>query len=164
MLSYSSEDIVEIFQKAPNLNAAVKSFLKREVNKGDPAEKFAKAFKSACGQEERLKTFITKQHERFQREFMLLANYAHADFIGDVSEEIITTHSESFNETYSREADSVKITDQGEFNNIIKKAFSIVDHACKSKGFPSSGFLKNVFIATVFDEDLIEHVVNVLEH
>ena len=47
MESFETGDVVRSFRASPNLNAAIKNFLKREVRRGDAGGRFVKDFKGA---------------------------------------------------------------------------------------------------------------------
>ena len=164
MLTYSHDDIIATFRSAKNLNAAIKSFLKGEVTKGHPAERFAKSFRSAydAQDEARLTNFIEKNLPQFEKELLLIANYAHADVIGRASDRIISTHAESFNETYARSDGEITVTDPSSFKKIINNAFTIIEEELGQTDVPDTPFLRNVFILTIFDEDLVDKVSDVV--
>ena len=75
LLEYDAADVVALLKASSNLNAAVKHFIKNELE-GDPkAYKFAKAFKKAAlaARESALAEFVEKYLDDYEHLFYAMA-------------------------------------------------------------------------------------------
>ena len=163
MLPYTNKEIVDCFLSAKNPNSAVKTFLKKEVKKGDQAGKFAKTFRSVLTsadtqKESRVGGFVEKYLPDYEMHFISIASYAHPEIVENVANEIIDQFAEEFNETYEMDGDDLKVKDKTNFDRIGKQSLGIIDSKLTEHGFGSNAFLKNVVMVSIFDYKVLEVV------
>lgn len=163
MEQYTTSDIVGAFEAAPNLNAALKNFLKREIRRGDPTERLAKSFKVAISSKraDARREFIEKHADTNARFFLAVGKYAYGSSVDAISEDIISRHAEAFNATYDRSDDGVTVTDRDGFNRIIQMVRAELEEGLQSHGLPNSGFMLSILHHWIFDEDVLQEVLRV---
>lgn len=161
MFNFSSDDIYKAFEAAPNVNAALKNFLKREVQKGDPVERFVKDLKKAFSNNNptAIKVFIDKSLPDYNQHFLLLAGYANAEVVNEISESVISAHAEAFNETYDTDDSGITVTDRATFDTIIGDVVRIIDNGLKEHKMPESQFMKLVLVNSIFEDSVMKEVL-----
>lgn len=164
MLIYTSKDVVEILKKSKNINSAIKSFLKKEVKKGDPAEKFAKSLKVVLldGNFQRAISFIDANLAKFENHLFVIGQYAFSEFTSSVTDELIEKYADSFNETYKIEGGELEILNRADFSNIVKSSLKLIDDKFREFELPSSPFLKKLLIMAIFHQELHSEIESFL--
>jgi hypothetical protein len=160
-IQYTSQDVCDAFASAPNLNSALKSFLKREVRRGDHTEKFIKNFRKAAltGKEASLKLFFESHLPAYQQHVLLLAGYANGEAINTIAGDIIDRYADEFNATYVEKEKSIDITKPAEFERITKDVMVLISEGLIGKELPDSMFMKLVVINTIFEDKVIEKLL-----
>ena len=146
MLECTNEDIFVCLKKAPNINAAIKNFLKREIKKGDPAERFAKSLKAAFSSpnEEAAKKFIAESLPKFQNHIYSVACYAYYEIVSKMAETVVSEYADEFNATFEIQDGVLTYKDESKFKKISDNALGILKNGLKDAGFGDSPFMKNV--------------------
>ena len=164
MLPTSIDEITECFARARNLNAALKSFLKREGTSNPQAASFAKDFRSAAGsgKEEAIRVFVERHYPKREVFFTGLARYAHPEVVESVVGTIIDTHADRFNATYERGDEGISVKDDATFKKIVKDVNQIIEKGLVSAELPTSNFMKNTLLASVFEVDVLGEVLKVV--
>jgi len=165
MLETTVDEINEAFAAAKNSNAAIKTFLKKEVKAGSPVERFAKNFKAAVatGKPATLRAFIENSFPQQERCFLVCARYAHAEAIASIVEQIFDKHADEFNATYEKVEAGIEIKDKSKFAAIVKSVSSMLDAGLKAASLPPSNFLKNAVLLCVFDDEVLKEVFSRLK-
>jgi hypothetical protein len=161
MLPVTTQEIIESFKAAKNLNAAIKNFLKKETAADDKLIRFAKDFRTvtSMGMTNQAQMFIEKNMPTHQNNFMFLARYAHADLIGIVADKVFTDFADLFNATYTKAGSDIIVKNEIEFSNIVKKVHSFVAESIQAADRPSSNFMKNSFLTAIFEEDVLNNAL-----
>ena len=161
MFNFSSDDIYKAFEVAPNVNAALKNFLKREVQRGDPIERFVKDLRKSFSNNNpaAIKVFIEKSLPDYNQHFLLLAGYANAEAVNEISESVISAHAEEFNDTYEEGDSSITITDRETFDRIIKDVILVIENGLKEHKLPDSQFMKLVLVNSIFEDKVMKEVL-----
>ena len=164
MLEFTNADAAESLQSAGKLNSAVKNFLRNEIQKGDPAGKFAKQLRELAGKSdpENLTKFLEKHGEKYSEVLFVLTRYAFQDQVSQVAEVLVTEYAEKFNETYESSASGITITNEPEFRSLTKEILSEMEKLMKEQELPVNSFMKNVLIMWIFEEGVAEEVVATL--
>ncbi len=159
MLECTAEDIAQCLKKAPNINSAIKNFLKREVKKGDPAEKFAKSLRtvmSAPTEGAALK-FVEESLPKFQNHLYSVACYAYYEFVSQLAGSVVEKYADDFNATFEiNEEGQLKYKDETKFKTISDKALEILRKGLNDAGFGGSPFMKNVTMISIFERPVID--------
>lgn len=164
MLETNVEEITTALINAKNLNAALKSFLKREGAQTPQVATFAKEFRGvvSSGRPEPVRLFIEQNYQRRPMYFLGVARYAYPEVIEAVVGKIIEQHAERFNTTYERAGQGIKVTDAKEFGAIVKNVSQMIDEGLKTAGAPTSNFMRNAVMASVFEPDVLVEVLKVV--
>lgn len=164
MLETNTDEVYSSFKAAKNLNAALKTLLKRESKKGDPIEGFVKDFRPLVQSENeaRVKEFIEKNFSKREMFFYALARYAHPEFYTSVIEKIFNSYAEEFNATYEKKEEGIEVTKKDEFKKIVKEVVKLIDEELKAAGLPVTNFFKKSVMVCVFEADVLREVVKVL--
>ena len=160
MLDYNVEDVVSVFDASPNVNAAIKGFIKREVTKGDPGGKLAKSLAQvlASKDNDRITGFINKHKDENAGYLFAIGGYAHLEFITIISEQIVDNYAEDFNETYESDGTECKVTNKAEFKKIAGAALKEIDEAIDNAELPENPFMKNVVYNAIFEDAVFTKV------
>lgn len=164
MFTYTYPEIAASLTRAKNLNAAIKKFIKHEGRAGGDTVKFAKEVKAtfvdrrAAGGEKLFERYLPK----YENHLLLLAAYAHADFVQKTVNQIIDQYADAFNSTYERSEQGVNVTNQAEFSRIVKASFEIINAELKAYEFADCPFMKNVVMISIFDMNVIPEVFKVV--
>lgn len=161
MLDTTLEEAQSAFDAAKNVNSAVKNFLKREGNTNPALARFAKDFRTAAtsGRAESLQAFVAKHYPAQELPLLVIARYAHSEFVEQVAYQIIDQHAEAFNKTYSSSEDGVTVKDEKEFLAIVKQVLKTINDSLKSKELPQSNFMRRIVAMSVFDEQVFAEVL-----
>ena len=165
MLKTNIEEAKSAFAAAKNLNAALKNCLKKEVQANAQFVGFTKSFRAAVatGREQSVNFFIEKNFPNHEIELLLVARYAHLEFITKNVESIVVQFGEQFNATYEGGESSISIKDKTKFTSIVKEVSSLVDSALNEAGLPVNNFMKNSFLISIFEENVLKEVFPVLQ-
>jgi len=165
MLPTTIDEVEASFVKARNLNAALKSFLKREGTSNPQAATFAKDFRAATasGKQPALRAFLERNYPKREIFFVGIARYAHPEVIESTVSTIIDTHADNFNKTYEIGEDSIAIKDAATFKKIVKDVDTLIERGLTSAELPVTNFMKNALLASVFEPQVLTEVLKVLE-
>lgn len=165
MLETNVEEVTVALTSAKNLNAALKSFLKREGTQTPQVATFAKEFRGVVtsGRPEPVRIFIEQNYEKRPMYFLGVARYAYPELIEAVVGKIIEQHAETFNTTYARAEQGIKVTDAKAFGAIVKSVSQMIDEGLKASGAPTSNFMRNAIMASVFEPDVLTEVLKVVK-
>lgn len=165
MLETNVEEVTAALTSAKNLNAALKSFLKREGTQTPQVASFAKEFRGvvSSGRPEPVRVFIEQNFEKRPMYFLGVARYAYPELIEGIVGGIIEKHAEAFNKTYQRAEQGITVTDAKGFGAIVKSVTSIIDDGLNAAGAPTSNFMRNAIMASVFEPDVLTEVLKVLK-
>lgn len=165
MLETNVEEVTVALTSAKNLNAALKSFLKREGTQTPQVANFAKEFRGVVtsGRPEPVRVFIEQNYEKRPMYFLGVARYAYPELIEAVVGKIIEQHAETFNTTYERAEQGIKVTDAKAFGAIVKSVSQMIDEGLKASGAPTSNFMRNAIMASVFEPDVLTEVLKVVK-
>ncbi len=158
MLECTVDDIYDVLVKAPNINSAVKNFLKKEAKKGQPSEKFAKSLRDAFGSknEERAKRFIDDSMTPHMSYIYSITCYAYFEFVSKLAEAIVNKFADDFNSTFEIVDEKVNFKDEKKFKTISEQALKIINENLNEFGFTDSNFMKNVALISVFERPVID--------
>lgn len=161
-MAYRPEDVANCFLNAKNPNAAIKNFLKREVQKGDPSVKVVKDLKSILTsaegvRQERLHAFFERHMEKYEKHFMSVAGYAHAEVVNPIADEVIEEFAEAFNETFEEADSGIVVKDRKKFESIAKKAVEKISTELK-KSDSDSVFLQGVVVVSIFEQPVLDEL------
>jgi hypothetical protein len=165
MLETNVDEVTVALTSAKNLNAALKSFLKREGTQTPQVATFAKEFRGVVtsGRPEPVRVFIEQNYDKRPMYFLGVARYAYPELIEAVVGKIIAQHAETFNTTYERADQGIKVTDAKAFGAIVKSVSQMIDEGLKSSGAPTSNFMRNAIMASVFEPDVLTEVLKVVK-
>ena len=160
MLDYATSDVLEVFEASPNMNAALKNFVKREVTKGDPGGPIAKSLKQVLASKDtsRIEGFLNKHKEENGGYLLAIGGYAHLEFITIISEHIVDNYAESFNETFESDGTECKVTDDKEFKKIATQALDEIAEAIDNAELPKNPFMQSVVYNAIFEDAVFEKV------
>lgn len=161
MLEYGAEDVIALLKASGNLNAAVKNFIKNELDADPKAHKFARAFKKAAlsAREDALDEFVRKYYEEYEHLFYAMARYAHSGALGEIIELAIEEYAEDFNSSYDSDEESIEIKDQDAFGRISRAVCELLVTQVSERNIPDSPFLRNVFVGWLYDSPVIPEVI-----
>jgi len=166
MLKFSSDQIVDCLMSAKNPNAAIKNFLKKEVQGADAlaAARFAKELRDIFATRHRatrenIKTFIEAHLPEYENHLLCIARYAHFDVVQLTAEQVTSKFAEDFNATYEVKDKEISISDPATFKKISKETIKAVDKAVKDSGRQGGDFLRNVMLASIFDREVLQHIM-----
>lgn len=161
LLSYKPDDVVAAIDCSDNANAAFKSFLKKEVQKGDPLAKVVKAFRSTwmSNNPDRKLQFVQKNVDKYEGLFLNFTRYALYLAINDITAEVIEKHAEQFNETYEHTDNDIEIIEPDAFKSIAQEALTMFENGLRKHELPESNFLLSVLILSLFDDAVVPKII-----
>lgn len=157
LTTYKIEEIAEALIAAKNINAAAKSFLKREVAKGSPGEKFVKSARRVLSQNDSVdgvKEFLEKNLEKNEPYIMGLVAKAYSTEIDPIVAQVFDKYADDFNETYSVTNGDFSYEDEGKFKEIVAACDRLIMDALKEAELPTSTFMKLVLYQVIFDDNV----------
>jgi hypothetical protein len=165
MLETNSIEVVQALGAAKNLNAALKSFLKKQGSSAKAMEPFVKELRSVVqtAKNEILTTFVEKNLQRKEQYFVALVPFAFPEAVNGIVEQVISKYADGFNSTYQKGEDGVEITDHEKFAEIVSIVMSEIDSGLTAGGLAPSNFLRNALVATIFEPDLLPIVFEKLD-
>jgi hypothetical protein len=166
MFSITVEEIKESFAAARNLNAALKNLLKKESRATPAVASFAKEFRAAAssGKSAPSDLFIERNFEAKQFFFVGAARYAFPELVESTVGSIVSKYADDFNATYERQDDgSVNVTNSKRFKEIVQEVLTIIRKDLKAAELPDNNFMQTALLATVFELDVLNEVMKVLE-
>ncbi|MCB0333118.1 MAG: hypothetical protein KDD55_06435 [Bdellovibrionales bacterium] len=160
MYPYTHEDVVACIQAATNMNSALKSFLKNEMQKGDPASKFIKAFKAALQSKapNAIESFLQKALPKYEPHLFLVSRHAFGEACDTIIDHVITTYAEDFNNTYTTTDTSIDISNREEFEKLAQQALTDIASKLNELDIPSSGFMKNAIAYSLFEPLVLQQL------
>ena len=161
MFSYNVGQLVEVFELANNMNAAVKKLLREEVNRGDPAEKFLKRIRGVLASKTpgALERFLEEQLPKYESCVFPLVASAHRQAVQPVVDEIIARYADEFNRSYEQTGEDIEYRDRAAFERIVAQVNGTVEAALKEKGLPVTGAMKNAVMSQIFDPAVLKEAV-----
>jgi len=160
MYPYEQKDLITAFQAAPNLNAALKGFLKSQVQKADQTSKFIKSFRASITSKSpgALESFIENSLPRFERHFFLIGRHALSAETESILDQVIEKYADDFNKTYQSQGSSISVNNRDEFNSIAKQALRDLDGGLEQSKLPNNNFMRNVLVYSLFDEQVMGEI------
>ncbi len=157
MLPYTVSHILDAFAKAKNLNASMKNFLKREVKRGDPAEKFTKDLRDVLLSDDvnRSEQFFAKHLPKYESHLFVAAGYAHYDLVNGLAASIVERYADDFNATYEVQDEKLTYKDRPNFEKLAKEAITLISAGLKPSGLDGSPFMLNVVFVSIFTREVI---------
>jgi hypothetical protein len=95
--------------------------------------------------------------------FLGLARYAYGDLVETIVGKIIEEHADTFNTTYERAEQGIKVSDAKTFGMIVKSVSQMIDDGLTTSGAPTSNFMRNAIMASVFEPDVLTEVLKVVK-
>lgn len=160
MYRYELEEAAECLRCSKNINAALKSFLKHEVQKGDPSARFIKGLKaaSAAPRREALTEFLEKALPKYEPHLFLVLRYAHQQEVEEILDAVIQNHAEAFNATYSLNRPEIEVTDRASFEKIAKQALDEIREKLEATPLPRSNVMRNAIAFSLFERPVLHQV------
>lgn len=163
IFAFSAEDALAAFRAAPNVNSAIKNFLKRQTQPDPHGTRFVKDLKAALAssRDESALSFIEKNLSRFSPHLLAVGAYAFNELVESISTEIVETHADQFNETYEADeharetSPAIKVKDEAAFARIMKVAVGEVEAALAQQS-NSSPFLRAIVLNSIFEQSVLE--------
>ena len=164
MLQFTTDDAVTVLTKAANLNSALKNFLKREIKPGDPAGRVVKDLKdlSSPSHSKQLADYLGRSRPAFDGHILAIGKYAHADAVNGIVGTIIDRYAEEFNSTYETQDESIKVTNEKRFKQIVDEAIALIETQQSAAGFGNSKYFKSLVLLSVFDRPVLDHISSLL--
>ncbi len=164
MFSTSSQEVIDAFSRAKNLNAALKGFLKREGRAGAALVSFAKSFRQAVatGRPAALQNYITQHFPAQEGFFMGVLRYAFPQQCEELLGGVIERYADEFNATYAKSEAGVTVTNPQRFGEIVRAVLASFDAGLQQAELPNSNFMRNALLAMVFEPDVLREVFAVL--
>lgn len=158
-------EVEAVLLSAGNLNAALKSLLKREGRRGNTIEPFAKALRNivARNQPNELRKYIEANYTSKPSHFLLLAAYAFPTVCNSTAEKVVTTYADAFNATYQRGESGITIIDSEKFKSIVAATIEITKADLSDARIPCNNFSIHMVLSTIFDSDVFAEVVERLD-
>ncbi|NDC38603.1 MAG: hypothetical protein EBZ48_11190 [Proteobacteria bacterium] len=161
-MSYATvEEVVGVFASAKNLNAALKNFLKREVQGNAAVERLAKEFRAAAasGRTLALASFVGRYYPAQEVFFSAVARHAHPELFDATINGIYAAHAEEFNKTYSQSGESITVTDPAKFASIVQQVDGMIEAGVRGQGMTPNSFLRRAFLMGIFEPAVLKEVV-----
>jgi lipid II:glycine glycyltransferase (peptidoglycan interpeptide bridge formation enzyme) len=164
MFNYTCKEAVEALECSKNINAALKKFLKQEIQNNDGSEKFVKLLKKALadGKSDRAERILENHLPEFEDYLFLMADFALPEITTQIAEQVVTKFAEQFNQSYEISDKTVTIKDQSTFERIAKEAVQEIDAQLSKEDIPGPAFMKNVLIYRIFDDVVIKEIAPVV--
>ena len=164
MFESTPEDVYGALATAKNLNAALKNFLKREIQRGQALERLTKDFRAAVltGKPAAIQAFVEKHYPKNEGYFLALARYTHAEFIGTTVDQVLEKYAEEFNTTYEKIEGGIQVTNQPSFAAISSGVVELIEASLKNFNLPDSNYLKRSTLFCIFDTEVLPEVFKVL--
>lgn len=162
MKEVTTDEVVESFKCARNLNAALKNLLKKEASHNEALGRFAKSFRTAVSgvnATSAMKFFVEKNYKNEDLFFLAAARYAHTEFLEKLIDQVITDHGEEFNQTYTLGQNSIEIKDKAKFTSIAQEVSVKADAALKEASLPVCSFMKLAFYHSLFEPQVLREVL-----
>ena len=166
MYESNTEEVIEVFRNAGNINAAIKKILKQEVKRGSPEERFFKDFRNVVispRAKELIESFVRKHYPAGERFFMVIAGYVHDEAMVDISSRIIDRYADDFNGTFEQNSSGIEIRDRERFEALARQAVQMIEEGLKDHNLPRTAFLKNVLVNRLFTPEVIKELDPVLQ-
>lgn len=160
MFPTTIDEVENAFASAKNLNAALKSFLKREGKGGPQIASFAKDFRNAVGtgRPAAVKFFIEQNYSKREVLFVGLIRYVFPEAVESIVTKIFDTYADEFNTTYTKSEGGMTVTNPPRFKEIAKAVVSLVEEGLRGAELPVSNFMKNSLLVCVFESDVLQEV------
>ena len=160
MLPFTTDDAVTTLRQAENLNAALKHFLKREVRRGEPAERFVKDLRPLLlgSDPTRAGGYLERKRPQFDPHLIGIGGYAHSDLVTAVAGQVVERYADDFNATYRSDGSTITVSDQSRFDEIVNAANKVIDETLVARGFGASSFMKNVLLAAIFEQPVLRYL------
>ena len=156
---YSTQDAVECFQNARNLNAAVKKILKSDTSNDTRTSRFCKALKSAIKspKKEAIAAFVEKAIVDYEEYLFVVLRNAYAPLIDPILDTVIEEYADTFNETYSIDpmSGTISILNEETFKQIGEQALKAISSGTENSELPPNGFMKSAITYSLFDNAVL---------
>ncbi len=161
VFDYTREEIQHSFKSAPNINAALKNFMKQEIEKGDSAAKFVKALKTALQSKspDALPELLDRALPKYETHTFVISRYAHNDCIEPLLAKIIEEYASDFNNCYQTDgASQIEISDKATFEKIARDVEKLTGQHLQESNLPENGFMKNSVFYSLFEPLVLQEL------
>lgn len=163
-MKISPADVEAVLSSADNLNAALKTLLKREGKPGSSVESFVKTLRSivARNRDGELLKYIEENYSVREVHFALLASYAFPAVRESVVGEVVEKHADEFNATYERTEGGISVVNHEKFQAIVKEVVVMVKAGLQRAGIPANDFSVYALLISIFEPDVLGEALTVL--
>ena len=142
-MNITPTDVEAVLATAPNLNAALKTFLKREGRPENSVEPFVKSLRPvvARNRDGELLRYIEQHYPTKEAHFALLASYAFPTIREPIVASVFEKYADAFNATYERTESGIRLTNPEKFRSKtakyefnVDKAIDVLEKAGWKKG------------------------------
>lgn len=163
-MNITPAEVEVVLSSAPNLNAALKTLLKREGRPGNLVEPFVKSLRNvvARNRDGELRKYVEEHYAAKPNHFLLLASYAFSSVCNAIAEKVINQYADTFNATYQANENGVTVTNPEKFKSIINEVVEIVKSELNTAQVPCNNFSVNAVLSTIFTPDVFAEVLRVL--
>lgn len=163
-MEISPNDVTEALAAANNLNAALKTLLKREGKPGNTVEPFVKSLRGVVtrNRDDELRKYIHDHYETKPGHFAMLMSYAFPKVRDSIGESVYLKYAEAFNATFERNENSVRVVDLTKFTTIANQVSVMIAEGLEQSQVPVNNFSKYAIMATIFEPDVLQEVLKVL--
>lgn len=164
-MEISPTQVEEVLSAAKNLNAALKTFLKREARSENAVEAFVKSLRNVVARDRdgELLSYIEKHYENNEVHFAILAAYAFPELQDSVISAVYDQYGEDFNATYERRDKVIHITNPARFSSISRQVVTKIEEGLDQAGIPRNNFSVYSLLATIFEPDVLVQVLETLK-
>jgi hypothetical protein len=76
---------------------------------------------------------------------------------------IVSKHADDFNATYEKQDGGMKVIDAARFKEIVNAVQSTIKKDLEAAGLPVNNFMQNALLTTVFELDVLNEVMKVID-
>jgi hypothetical protein len=107
--------------------------------------------------------FIERNFDSKQFFFIGSVRYAFPELVDSCVGAIVERYADDFNSTYDRGESGVTVTNPKRFQEVVKEVQEIIRRDVKAAELPDNNFMRSALLATVFEFDVLQEVMKVLE-
>lgn len=161
---FSPQEIATVLSTADNMNAALKTFLKREARSDNSVEPFVKSLRSvvARNRDGELLAYIEKLYPAYEAYFSPLFSYAFPKVRDAIATAVVEQYGDTFNATYERREKGIQVTKSAEFSSIAREVLVKVEQGLDQAGVPRNNFSVSAMLAAIFEPDVLVKVLEIL--
>ena len=160
MYAYTAAEAAAALRGSKNPNAALKNFLKHEVQGNEVLARFVKNLRTTIDSKspQACEALFEQGIRKFDIAVLAILRCAYADTLVAIVEPVIEKYADDFNKTYEHADSAINVKDEANFKRIVEEVLALFDQGLSAANLNPAGLMKEVLIHHLFEAEVVKEI------